>query len=151
MAITIAQICDAIESTLGAATGITRSQSYDELTEGMPPGDLPLLQVYPEAGEADITGTTDRSSFRGGVRQTELIIIADLYAHQRSHMGEDMEILVDGIDAFIDVMEAQDTKDYFGLAGLQAFHWRFERVTFVYGNPQLPYVGARFYLTIRIF
>ncbi len=151
MAITIAQICNAIESTLGAATGISRSQSYDELTEGLPPGDLPLLQVYPETGEADVAGATDRSTFRAGVRQTELVIVADLYARQRSHIGEDMAALVDGVDAVIDVLEAQDTKNYFGLAGVQAVRWRFERVTFVYGDPQLPYVGARFYLTVRVF
>jgi len=151
MSITIAQICDAIESTLGAATGITRSQSYDELTESIPTGDTPLLQVYPETVRANATGETDRSSFRGGVRQTEIVILADLYAQQRRHMGEDMEALVDGIDAIIDVIEDQDTKSYFGLAGIQAFSWRGERVTFVYGDAQQPYVGMRFYFTLRIF
>ena len=149
--LTIAEICDAIDTTLGAATGISRSQSYDELTEGVHAGDLPLLQIYPDSGEADIESGTDRSTFRAGIRQTQFIIVADLYARQRSHIGEDMHALVDSIDAIIAVLEAQDTKDYFGQDGIQAFRWRFERVTFMYGDPQIPYVGARFYLTIRVF
>lgn len=149
MAITIAQICDAIEETLGAATGITRSESYDELTEGI--HDLPMLQVYPENGNQDAFTSTDRTTFRGGVRQTSLMIHADLYAQQRAHIGEDMKKLVDSIDAITDVFEAQDTKPYFGLDGIKAFRWRWERVTFVYGDPQSNYVGARFFIEVRVF
>lgn len=149
MAITIAQMCDAIETTLGAATGIARSQSHDELTEGIQ--DMPLLQVYPDTLRGNATGETDRSSFRAGVRQTELVILADLYARQRSHMGEDMKALVDGTDAIVTVIEAQDIKPYFGLAGIKAFSWRAERVTFIYGDSQLPYAGMRFYFTLRVF
>ena len=149
MSVTIASICDAIESTLGAATGITRSQSYDELGESIQ--DVPLIQVYPEMLRGNATGETDRSSFRGTIRQTEVVIITDLYARQRSHMGEDMKALVNEIDAIIDVIEAQDTKPYFSEDGIKAFNWRGERVTFVYGDNQLPFVGMRFYFTIRIF
>jgi hypothetical protein len=149
MAITIGQICDAIESTLGAATGITRSESYDELTDGI--HDLPMLQVYPNSGNQDAFTRTDRSTFRGGVRQTDIMIHADLYAQQRAHIGEDMKKLVDVIDAVTNVFEAQDVKPYFGLDGIGAFRWRWERVTFAYGDPQLTYVGARFYIEVRIF
>jgi hypothetical protein len=149
MSITIAQICDAIESTLGAATGIKRGQSYDELGESIQ--DTPLLQVYPETLFGNATGNTDRSSFRGGIRQTEVVIYADLYAQQRRHMGEDMKKLVNGVDAIVTVIQAQDTKPYFGLDGIKAFSWRGERVTFIYGDSQQPYVGMRFYFTLRVF
>ena len=44
MSITLAQICNAVETTLGAATGLTYTQSYNELKEGM--NDTPTLQVY---------------------------------------------------------------------------------------------------------
>ena len=151
MAITLAQICDAIESTLGGATGLERSESYDELTEGAHPGDLPLLQVYPNDGTTDPSGNTDRTTFRGGVRQTALTIHADVYARQRSHIGEDMKAVVNSMDAIINVLEAQNVKPYFGLVGIKAFAWRWERVTFIYGDPQLPYAGVRFYLSIRTF
>jgi hypothetical protein len=149
MSITIAQICDAVASTLSAATTSPRTQSYDELTEGMQ--DTPTLQVYPEDGNQDPSGNTDRTSFKAGVRQTMLTVNADYYAHQRAHIGEDMAALVNGIDAITNILEAQDTKPYFGLAGIQAFSWSWRRVTFVYGDPQQSYVGARFTLNIRVF
>lgn len=147
MSITLAQICDAIESTLDDATTITRSQSYDELTEGI--HDTPLLQVYPENGAQSPPGMTDRHTFGAGVRQTEFTIHADYYANQRVNIGEDMAALVNGIDAMTDVLEGQDQKPYFGLTGIQAFSWRWDRVTFDYGG--VAYVGARFAITVRVF
>lgn len=149
MSITTAQIIDAIETTLSAAPTLARSMSYDELTEGI--NDTPLLQVYAEAGEQDPTTNTDRTTFRAGVRQTSLTINADYYAQQRKHIGEDMAALIDGIDAMTNIFEAQDAKPYFGLDGIKAFHWSWQRVTFDYGDPAINYVGARFTLTIRVF
>jgi hypothetical protein len=159
MAITIAQIIDAVESTLSAATGIVRGQSYNELTESVDDADTPLLQVYPEANSPQaIGGTTvpaDRSSFGGGtdkpVRVKNYTIHVDLYAQQRKEIGEDMAALVDGIDAIEDVLENQDQKNYFGLDGIKSFSWSWTRVTFVYGDPQLSYVGARFLLMIAVY
>ena len=154
MSITLAQICDAIETTLAAATTLSttsaRTQSYDELTEGIQ--DVPLLQVYPESGSQSPPGMTDRHTFGGAgnpVRQTEFLIHADYYARQRSHIGEDMAALVDGIDAIQNILEAQDKKPYFGLTYLQAFAWTWSRVIFNYGG--VDYMGARFVLTVRVF
>ncbi|NIP86511.1 MAG: hypothetical protein GTO03_13470 [Planctomycetales bacterium] len=160
MAITLAQIIDAVEDTLDGATTVVRSQSYDELTEGVHPADMPLLQVYPEAnlGVDAGGGTSDRFTFggKGGdentpLRQKEYAIHADYYAQQRSHIGEDMSALVDGIDAMETVLESQDVKNYFGLAGIRSFTWSWSRVTFVYGDPQMSYVGARFVINVRVF
>ena len=148
MAITLAQMCDAIEATLGEATTVARSQSYDELTEGV--HDTPLLQVYPQSGDQDPSGTADRTTFSAGVRQTEVIVHADYYAAERgASIGEEMARLVDGIDAITNIVEGQDQKPYFGLVGLKGFSWRWERVTFDYGG--VSYVGARFYFTLRVF
>jgi hypothetical protein len=148
--ITLAQICDAIEDTLDAATTLKRSQSYDELTDGVQ--DTPLLQVYPESGFQSAGSSTDRYTFGGGgdpVRQTECVIHADYYARQRAHIGEDMKALVDGIDAMQNIFEAQDRKPYFGLAGIEAFAWRWDRVQFEYSG--VLYMAARFVLTVRVF
>jgi hypothetical protein len=149
MAITLAQICNAIESTLAAATTVARSESYDELTEGVQ--DFPMLQVYPEAGNVDAVGSTDRTTLQAGCRQTSVTIHADYYARQRSQLDEDMKALVNGIDALTNVLEQQDTKPYFGLDGIRAFRWEWRRVTFVYGDGGQPMVGARFVLTVRVF
>ena len=150
MSITLAQICNAIETTLATATTVVRSESYDELTEGI--HDLPMLQIYPEGSSQSPPGATDRHTFGGAgnpVRQTEFVIHADYYARQRAHIGEDMAALVDGIDALQDVLEGQDQKPYFGLDGLKAFSWRWDRVTFVYAD--VNYIGARFMLLVRVF
>jgi len=149
MAVTLGQILDAIEATLATATTVNRSESYDELTEGI--HDFPMLQVYPEVGTQDPSGGTDRTTFKGGVRQTEFTIHVDYYARQRSHIGEDMSALVDGIDALQNVFEAQDTKPYFALDGIRAFKWSWSRAVFTYGDPNVSYIGARFVLIIRVF
>ncbi len=146
---TIAQICNAIETTLGAATGLTYAHTYSELREGMQ--DVPLLQVYPDSARQDPSGSADRTSFQAGVRQTDHVIFCDLYAKQRHEIGEDMAALVPLIDAIIAVLEAQNTKNYFGLDRLQAYAWSWQRVIFVYGDPALPYIGARFTLNVRTF
>ena len=147
MSITIAQICDAVAATL--ATAVDYAYSYDELTEGI--NDQGVLEVYWEAFNADPAGRTDRTSFQGATRQTDITIHADYYARQRSHIAEDMAKLTAGIDAIWDVLEAQDTKPYFGLEGIRAFAWSATRVTFQRADPSTPYAGARFVLTFRTF
>ena len=151
MSVTLAEICDAVEDTLAAAITVIRSESYDELTEGVHAADVPLLQVYPEAGLQDAGGRTDRYTFQAGARQTEFTLHADYFARQRSHIGLDMKALVNGIDALQNVLEAQDKKPYFGLDGIRAFSWTWSRVVFAYGDPQLAYMGARFVLLVRVF
>lgn len=146
---TTAQICDAIETTLSSAAGLSRAETYSELSDGVT--ETPTLRVYWESTEEDISGSTDRTSFGAGVRQDEHLFHGDLYVRQRSHIGEDMQKLVEMKDAVDAVLVAQTTKPYFGLVGIKAFHWRAERVTFIYGDPQVPYVGVRWYFTIRTF
>jgi len=147
--VTIAQICDAIESTLGGATGMNRVQSYDELTEGIAAADLPLLQVYWESLGIDPGGGTDRTAFRGGLRQKPFVIHADVYAARRHQLGQDNEALVNIVDAMIDVIEEQDTKPYFGLAEIKSFSVdSITRSLFLYPDEQNKFVGARFVFTV---
>jgi hypothetical protein len=141
---TLTEICNAIETTLGAA--VTHSQAFDEITEAMT--DAPMLQVYPEEGLMDERGGSDRRTFKGGVRVERITIFADYYAKQRgAGIGEEMGVLVPGIDALMDIFKAQDTKPYFGLEGLEAFgavNWR--RVIFEYGEGK--FIGARFTIPV---
>ena len=148
--ITISQICDAVRDTLEDA--VDHVHSYDELKEGM--SDPETLQVYPQTltqSAANAQTGTDRFTFQAGVRDTNIDIHADYYAKQRGHIGEDMAVLVAGVDSIISYLEIQDTKPYFGLTGLKAFTWRAERVTFEYGENLARYVGMRFVITFRVF
>lgn len=155
MAVTYAQMCDAIEGYLAAgmtAAVLLRSQSYDELSEGMQ--DSPTLQVYPEGCEPVSFGSeTQTFTFKAGVIQEVHIIHADYYAKQRSHLGEDMAALVDGIDEIVELLEetSGDTAGCppFGLDGLKTFTWSWRRVVFDYGG--VLYMGARFTINLRTF
>jgi hypothetical protein len=149
MSITLAQICNAVETTLAAATGLTYTQSYNELEEGM--NDTPTLQVYWNSSNQDPGGGNDRTTFQAGVRQTDIEIYCDLYATTRNEIGENMAALLPLVDAIVDELEKQDKKAYFGLTGLKAFRWNAQRVTFQYTDPMRMYVGARFILTFRVF
>lgn len=148
MAITYAQMCDAVEAYLAAnCPSLVRSQSYDELTEGI--HDEPLQQVYPESGDIVSTDSgTQTHTFRGGVVQSVHIIHVDYYARQRSHIGEDMAALVDGVDEIYTALEAAGCPP-FGLDGIKNFQWSWQRVAFEYGG--VFYMGARFTLRLRVF
>jgi len=152
----IAEINSAIETTLSAATGIVRSQDYDELTEGIHGADMPLLQVYPESGNTDSGTATDRTTFGAGRRQTTMTFHADVYVKQRANIGEDMAALVPQIDNIITVLEEQTTPPFFSLGTdydeyIKSFSWNWERSTFIYGDRQLPYIGVRFTLEMVVF
>jgi hypothetical protein len=149
--VTEAQVCDAIRDTLATATGINVAQSYDELTEGI--HDENLLQVYPESGETSFNSSTDRRTFGSSSvtpkRQDVSVYHVDYYCTQRSNIGDDMAKLVPGITAIKAKLNAQNGKPYFGLTGIKAFQWRWERTVWDYGG--VAFIGARFTITITIF
>lgn len=148
--LTLAAICDGITTTLAAAPGIVRAQSFDELTEDYP--DLPLLQVYWEGLDTDARADNDdRSSFGAGVRVTEVEIRCDVPCRQRSHLDEDMAEVVAIADALCTTLETQDRKAYFGVAGIKGFRWSMRRVNFERGDPLVVYPGLRLTLFVRVF
>jgi hypothetical protein len=155
MAYILGDIVDSIETTLSAAASLRRSQSYDELTEGI--HEYPTLQVYPSSNTGSSWNSqTDRLTFggpvpTGGVVEKhvsvkEYIIHADLYARQRSHINEDMEQLVDTINELEDILDTQEYP-YFGRDDLYSWRWSWNQVTFEYAG--VMYLGARFIITVR--
>jgi len=153
--IELGEIIDAVEATISTATGIKRSQSYDELTEQIPRGDLPLIQVWATNSRCDpSTGGTERITMGGGgnPRRIKYILVnADLYAKVRGHIGEDMKESVTVIDAIMDVLEAQNTAPFFGLGvdHIKAFDWRWDWMVLDYAG--VEYTGARFQLELKLF
>jgi len=155
--VTLHQILDAIETTLSTATGLQVSETFDELTEGV--HDRALLQVYPDSVmPVDANARNDRTALNRGVAITEFVIHADLYAQQRTSIGEDMAALVPLIDAITARLEAQQGSPLFGLtisAGgktynpIKSFKWSWSRVIFEYAQAQ--YMGARFIISVRVF
>jgi hypothetical protein len=149
MAITYAEICDAIADYLDATCPVLRRiQSYDEMTEGMQ--DWPTIQVYPEALETVAADSgTQWNTFGGALIQETHIIHVDFYARQRSHIGEDMAALVEGIDEICDALEPAGGCPPFELEGIKNYQWSWSRVVFEYAS--VMYMGARFVIRVRTF
>lgn len=153
--VTVAQMCDAIDLTLGevlvTSGGLIKSHSYDELEEGI--NDPNTLQIYPEEQSVVSVGSeTQKLTFTSTPYiDEEIVIHADYYARQRSNIGEDMGGLVAGIDAIRANLKTQNCPNPFGLTGIATFQWSWRRVVFNYGTPELIYVGARFRLVLRTF
>lgn len=145
--VTQASIVDAVAATLGTATAVSVCQSYNQLRYDV--HDAGLLQVYPQRGESLPGGDVDRRTFQAGVRVGLTVVHADFYAARVAHAAEGMAALVVGVDSIETVLEAQDTKPYFGLEGIKAFQWTWDRVIFATSSHQ--YQGARFVLSIRVF
>ena len=144
----LGDIVDAIETTLSAAASLRRSQSYDELTEGVQRGDAPLLQVYPEENPGTSGHSeTDRISFSGAHSVKRYVIFADLYAKQRSNIGEDMKQLVDTINELEDILDSQ-TYPVFGSDYILSFRWLWGRVVFDYAG--VNFMGARFQILVEV-
>jgi hypothetical protein len=144
--LTLAQMCDAIESELSAATGIARSQSYDELTEGIHE-DI-LLQVWPQSGSPVSTGSnTQKLTLGNDVIAEEIIIFADLYRPRR-HLGEDMKAIVDGVDGVREVMKEQDCPP-FDLTGIRTFKWSWAIGSFEYQG--VTDLRGRFTIVLNVF
>lgn len=153
MAVSIAALLTSLRTTFLDTATIDDGQGVvhkpDQIKENII--DTPTLQIYPFEGNTDPSGNTDRTTFGAAVRQTPIIFHADYYARQRSHIGEDLNAVVEGMDALINVLEAQQTKPYFGNASIKAFNWRWEFVTFTYGEQEVKYSGVRFIITIMVF
>lgn len=149
MAVTLAQMNTAIETTLATAAGLTFSQDFNELTEGMQ--DTPTLQVYWAGHRVDPTSQAAQRSFGAAVREKSFTFHADLYAQQRAHIGEDMAALLPVADAIETVLETQQTRPYFGLAEIKAIEdWEARLIIFEYGDPALKYIGSRFIIRVRV-
>jgi hypothetical protein len=155
--IAIGTIIDAIAATLSttafsADLQINRTQSYNQLTEGM--NTLPTLQVYPETWEVSSGSETDRISFVDAVtgipghRVTEITVFLDLYVRQRSQLNEDWGEAIDLAGALGDKLDEEGPCPHLGSEAIRSFHWVAQRVVFVYA--QVEYIGFRFTLTIVV-
>lgn len=155
---TLAEMCTAIHWTLGNAlvnsSDLTVSQNYNQLTEGM--NDPDVLQIYPESQSPvdSKSGATQKLTLgdaNGPVIQEEVTLHCDYYAKARgSDLNEDMAALIAGVDAIRANLKTQDCPP-FGLTNCQSFQWSWSRATFLYGEPELKYIGARFVIILRLF
>lgn len=145
MSVQLATLIEAIRDDLASATGVKLSTGYDTLTEGI--NEWPLVQVLPDSGETAHRSGTERTTFGAVLREERVVIHVDVYARQRSNAADDMAAVVDAADAIKARLELQTTTPPFGVAGVDAWHWSWQYVSFVYGEAPVSYMGIRFRLT----
>jgi hypothetical protein len=141
---TLAEICDAVATTLSSATGLTRAQSYDEITETIP--ETPLLQVYPEEGEPDLQSY-------GSYRVERVVVHADLYPRPRSNIADDMAKVTTMTEALLVLLRAQKPttgNTLFDVSFIVKFGWSWRRVIFEREKGELKHIGTRFVFTFWV-
>lgn len=151
--VSLAQVNDAIASTVSAATsapnklGIT--QSYNELSEGIP--ETPTVQVYPKHGDDHVDGQqVNRGTFGSApLRARVWTFHIDVMAEQRGIIAQNMGEVVRMASLIEDVLDQQSSKPLFGLDGIQDFKFYWDYVTVVYGGNQ--YAGLRFVLGVWVY
>lgn len=147
MRVTLTEMCAAIAHDLKMSQKVKRVMEPREMKESVE--DLPLVQLYPQTIEGSGDSQTDRSTFRAGVRERQVVLQIDVFARPRSHIGEDMQATLEVADGVIDRLDQQQGAPYFGLAGFKSFKWSAERAPIV--NNEITYMGMRFTLTLTLF
>lgn len=145
--ITLTQIVEAIADTLDGEPTLNEVQWGETLAEAIE--NMPMAQVYWDGGSTDVASQNDRTTFRAGVRQAEINVIADVFVCPRAHIGQGMAAVMVMAETINGVLEAQKVPPFFGLDGIKSFRWRVERVTIEYSNVQ--YDAARFTITVRVY
>jgi hypothetical protein len=145
--VTNAAIINAIVAQLEADFPALRVQGPSNITEGIP--QVPLLQIYPESGEAAAGQQTDQNTFQRGLVISSLTLVMDLYARKRSEIGTDMEVQLEWID-HLDQWLLELDRPYFGIDVVQALKWQWTRSIFTYNNNE-TFAGSRFTLSITCF
>jgi hypothetical protein len=153
MALSITTINTAITDTLSSASGLSFTQDFDELGEGIV--DTPLLQVYWQGTQTDVVQETDRTTFGKGIAQSRITFNADLYATQRMEIGQDMGVLLPLVDAIHAELDSQ-VSPLFGITDVNGANiiktlepWNANFVIFEYAG--FSFVGARFVISVRVF
>lgn len=156
MSVTIAELITAIKDTLSVAEDLVAAFGHTELPEGIT--DPATMVVYWQDSEwVSIAGTSDRITFGGGrgdgtpvpTRESVLNFHVDIFAVQRSFLGENMEDVITLTDQVWDIFDAQNSRPYFGNDSIKAFRWKAQRWDEDYDNRL--YMGSRFLIELEIF
>ena len=147
MAWTIAGTISAVATTLGATTGITRTQDYNEIGDTINDADCPLMQVYCNRLTCDPVTDTAQSTLTADMRQYEIPVMVDIYIGQHNQFAERMEDIFTIMNAVVNVLEAQTSNSKFGQSHIKSFSYTVERVLLTYN--ELSYDGMRFTITLR--
>ena len=141
-----------IEDTLAAAAGLVRSQDLADLTENIPSGDMPLIQVLPTTWNGAAFSDTHTKSFGGrGTNTTPFqpktwtyTVFVYVAPVAGAKFSEVMVKLVTIAAAIQDIIDEQTVEPLFGNEAIKSFQYSAERGI-------IPYSGVDHYgFTITI-
>lgn len=143
-------VVQAVTDTLSAGLSGLRVQSLANLSDGVQ--DMPMLRVHWMSDNVDPHGNTDRTVFRGLLKQTEMVIDARVFVCIQAVQGEGETDMTTWNDAIRSLLFDQTTSP-FGVTGsprFQAFSWRAERTNWELPDKRTA-VGITVTMTFRIF
>ena len=148
---TYSEISEGIAATLEAAAGINVVQRELSLTESI--ADAPCIQVYMKTDEP--RDATERTSFQAKIRQNKTVWYADVYAHERGVLGENIrdvyqygQAVKDVLNSMMNITEG-NVPPFFGVEGIKTYHWSAERLQLANGSTD--YAAMRFTLSLNLF
>lgn len=154
--VTRSELITAIKDTLAVAEDIQVAFGHTELPESIT--DPATMMVYWTDDEwTSISGTSDRLTFGGGkgdntpvpTRETVQNFHVDIFAVQRSFLGENMEDVINLTDQVDEILCGIISPPYFGHAAIKSFRWRAQRWDENYDNHL--YMGSRFRIEVEVF
>lgn len=144
----------AIEETLATATGLKRHQDLNELSDNIPAGDLPLLQVVPASWSGGTATQTHNHSFAGAGTDSQVFKPKQwtfdvlVYVSTLSKLKVGMNRLATIAAAITEVLDAQDKAPLFGSEAIQSFTYTSERGNLNYSNED--FLGFRISIICEI-
>lgn len=150
----LATVNSAIESTLGAAASLGRSQDLDEISDNVPESDLPLLQVVPASWSGGTFTQTHTHSFAGAGTDSEVFkpkqwtFDAFVYISTLSKLKVGMARLATIAAELTEILDAQAKAPLFGEEAIRSFTYTAERGNISYSN--VDYLVIRFSIVCEI-
>lgn len=141
--VALTDLVEGVRADLAAYSGVNVAQGGSSVTEGI--HDEYTVQVTPEMGEESHKSGTDRATFGKGTSTERIVLNIDVYARQRSNIGEDMAAVITAADVVRSFLKESITEPLFGVTGVLTLHWTWQRVLFTYNK--VEHVGIRFVLT----
>ncbi len=144
--VTLAELCTAVAGVF--EPDVPHVRNFNELPEVI--ADLPMIEWTPSEEPSVSKGSeTQQFTFGGGVIREDIILLGNLYAHQRSHLGRDNQILIELLDKIRARLKTQ-TQPYFGHSAIKSYRWSWKRVIHKLGE-QDKILGAQILLYLEVF
>jgi len=148
-------LCLNITETFRVVPELKVIQDINDITDSIPPGDMPLLMVYPNETEGSSSSETQGKTFGGGanrpVQIEDTTISIDVYIGIAGGvpLRDILAQLIDVWNALNEIIRAQTIQPYFGDSQIKSFQWTMTRSELRFAG--VPHYGISIDLSVREF